>query len=137
MSYTVTIESRKQIPPGHPDELQRLRDRVEELEEVIGLSEASSQAFRRCKLAPSPATIVNMLYRRNHPLLRSQIFRALYGARLESDQPEEERIIDVHLSRVRTWLKSLGIKVQNTYGGGWWLLAADKEKIRLELERNA
>lgn len=117
-------------------ELQRLRDRVEELEEALGLSSAIPVETLLYNLFPPNndvgipmlVNVFNFLLKR--PFGRKEaMFIALYGARPECDQPNLQ-IINVYVSRIRTMLRKHGIKLKTSKTPpGWYIEEADKTKI--------
>lgn len=113
---------------GKANELQLLRDRVEELEELLGLSREKQHVFWRLKLTPTQRAFISLLYY-GGLLRRHAVFSALYGARLECDQPEE-KILDVVLSKARIELSLHGICVQTQRGVGWFMTMDNKLKLR-------
>jgi hypothetical protein len=117
---------------GSANELQALRDRVEELEAILGLT---GVGVEHLPLTRSQAAILGMLCRRDS-CSRDSLFVALYGARTEVLQPEVG-IIDVFLWRMRRLLGERGIVIQNRWGVGWWLKAEDKAKVRLWIAEHA
>ena len=118
---------------GRANELQALRDRVEELEAILGL--AGVAGIEHLPLTRSQAAILGMLCRRDF-CSRDSLFVALYGARTEVLQPEV-RVIDVYICRIRRLLGERGIVIQNRWGVGWWLKAEDKAKVRLWIAEHA
>ncbi|MEN6535687.1 MAG: helix-turn-helix domain-containing protein [Bryobacteraceae bacterium] len=112
---------------GAANELHRLRDRVEELETILGLSEESVDRFIGLKLSPAEKQIVNILFKWKLAH-RERIYAALYGSRLECDQPEI-RTLDVHLHRIRKYLASFHIAIGTQRGAGWFLTEENREKL--------
>jgi DNA-binding response OmpR family regulator len=112
---------------GKPSELQMLRDRVQELEEVLGIT-TKELALQKLPLSPQCCAILGMLYRAKS-VGREQIYTGIWGARPECDQPSLN-IVDVQLCRVKALLKPRGITVHGRYGRGWWIDDEDKAKIR-------
>lgn len=85
-------------------------------------------------IPPLVRRLLGVLYESNIAS-RQRIFAELYGMRPESKQPEIERIIDVHLCRLRRRLKPEGIVIRVSRAKGWYLKPEDKEKLRAWLER--
>jgi hypothetical protein len=106
-------------------ELQRLRDRVEELEELLGLTPPVRYNLNITDLG---MRLLGLLLKR--PLVvREFAFRALYGGKAESDQPKNLRIIDVIVHRLNMALRSYGVKIQTEYLRGYYLSEGDKATI--------
>lgn len=70
-------------------ELQRLRDRVEELEDILGVtSSLPKRLFPQMVFKPKDnERLLGMLLARTF-LSQDAIYYALFGTRLESDQPQ-------------------------------------------------
>ena len=109
---------------------QRLQDRVQELEGLLGVgNDVVSRLMTVLDATPQQCEMVGFMLRRA-VATRSGMFIALFGARPECDQPDM-KLIDVQMVRVRGALLALGIEVQTAWGsGGWYLSAADKATLR-------
>ena len=118
-----------------PQEIQAMRDRIEELEDLIGVS-IKDPNFHRWGLSPKKTAVLGVLYR-GKITSRESIFGAMYGGRSECDQPDDFRIVDVYLSKVRVFLKPLDISIQNNWGVGWWITDESKAKLRHLMESSA
>lgn len=116
----------------HVSELQQLRDRVEELEEALGIAAGQLDQFGCLGLAPLPTSLMGMLYKSNI-VSREAAFVALYGSRIECDQPDIKNL-DVYIWRVRDRLKRYGITVNSQRGVGWYMTQENKAKLRAYLE---
>jgi hypothetical protein len=119
-------------------ELERLRDRVEELEEALGLTAEMPNGFLRAiskwhRSGPMSQKCLGLLLTRTF-CDRAALYAVLYGARPECDQPDS-RIIDVYILSVRRALADHGIKLHTVYGRGWYLDDADKYKLREMMAR--
>lgn len=120
------IESIKHFA-GKANELQSLRDRVQELEELLGLAREQADIFHRLKLSPQQKALLGLLYRSNL-VRRYTAYNALYGARQECEQPED-RILDVQICKIRTRLMPLGISIETQRAAGWFMTAENKERL--------
>lgn len=81
-------------------ELRRLRDRVEELEDIVGLKAA---ARFPAPMSPQQREILGILLTR--AIAMDALIAALYGRRPECDQPDNpSRVIFVQLTRLRAAL---------------------------------
>ena len=108
-------------------EVQALRDRVEELEDLIGLR------------VPAPRSdmphLTGIEYKLAGVLLRGGIvsqeyaLRAIYGARPEADHPEV-KIIDVFICELRKKLRPFDIEIKNQFAVGFYL--DDKSRAKLK-----
>lgn len=103
-------------------ELEQLRDRVEQLEGVIGLSLHLPNALN---LTPLKSRIVGILMNREI-VSRDMFLDTIYG-----DKPEPDpKTIEVHITQIRRKLSPHGIDIKNHYGVGWYLSAPDKAKLK-------
>lgn len=106
-------------------ELERLRDRVEELEELLGMSFDPPNQFG---LTITEAKIIGVLIKRE--IANSAfIHAAIYGGLPECDQPDE-KTIDVHLCKARKKLKAHGIRIYNRYNVGYYLDASVRAQLK-------
>lgn len=96
-------------------ELERLRDRVEQLEEALGLKLHLPNEFR---LSPIEMKIVGILVRREIANAE-MMFSGVYGNLPECDQPEL-KTIDVHLCNIRRKLAKKGYVIKNRKGVGFY-----------------
>lgn len=109
---------------------QRLQDRVEELEALLGVgNDDVSRLLTVLDATPQQCEMVGFMLRRS-VATRTALHTVLFGARPDSDQPEI-KLIDVQMVRVRAALKKIGIEVRTEWGsGGWAIPRADKVKLR-------
>ena len=99
-------------------ELQRLRDRVEELEQILGMDEDDVSLIRQVTgLAHMPATMVSILYRRRVILTKETLHQAIYGGVAECDQPQV-RVLDSLIHQARKALRPYDVNIHTVYGGG-------------------
>lgn len=119
-------------------ELDRLRDRVEDLEHLLGITEhfprvlcpAIKGKFRRGFLDP----ILGLLLARAY-VPKEAMYEVLYGMRAEAEQPRTN-VISVNICILRKVLKSHGIAITNIWGKGYYLTADDKAKLRALIEQS-
>lgn len=98
------------------NELQALRDRVEELEALIGLRLPAPMELRR-----QEAEVAGILLKANGRCVSKEfIYRAIYGHRAESDQPELKSV-DVLICTLRKKLKPRGIEIRTKWATGHYL----------------
>jgi DNA-binding response OmpR family regulator len=99
-------------------ELQRLRNRVEELELILGMGQDDISLIRQVTgLTPTQATLVSILYRRRVTLTKEMLHQAIYGGMAECDQPQV-RVLDSLIHQVRKSLRPFGVNISTVYGGG-------------------
>lgn len=111
-------------------ELQRLRDRVEELEAAFGIRETFPPALR---IRKSWAQLLGMLLARDL-VAREVAWTVMYGHRSEDCQPEI-KIVDVYVSSLRQALKPFNIVISRQWGVGHYLTADNKKKLRALIEQ--
>lgn len=117
-------------------ELQQLRDRVTELEEIVGVAGSLPHRLQDVlHLTPIEAQVLGYLMKRGTGA-REGMFLAIYGAWPERSQPDI-KILDVLVCRVRSVLKRHGVNVKTLWGVGWFMERADKEKLKQILERTS
>jgi hypothetical protein len=117
------------------NETDRLRERVAELEDALGLTaEIPAELVPRsiCEGTsfgrPKVLEVIGVLLTR--PFAHSAaLFDALYGTRPECDQPQPQ-ILSVYVCRVRASLRRHGIELKTRRGAGWYLTEDDKTKLR-------
>lgn len=111
-------------------ELQRLRDRVEQLEDLLGMGNTmAKQLSATFGITQCQAKMLGVLLNRSMATKDAMYF-ALYGDRPEADQPLSESVIKKHFSRLRRRLAPAGVKIESIYGQGWRLPIEHKAKIR-------
>lgn len=121
------------------NELEFLRNRVAELEEVVGLTADLPRSLIPRAMAgtragaPGALRFIGILLARpfGH---REGIYTALYGGRPEADQPID-KILDVTVCYARKILADHDIQIQTIRGEGWRLTDANKAKLRTVIER--
>jgi len=117
------------------DELQRLRDRVEELERLVGLDRDLAMRIRHAwRVTPEESRVLAILVKRAFAT-HDTIYTILYGARPECDQPEM-KIVDVMICKVRKSLRQNGIRarIRTKWGDGYYMTRADKGDLMAALE---
>lgn len=115
-------------------ELQRLRDRVEQLEEVLGVNPSiKDRLYLAFGLEPQLAAILGMLYKREF-VTRSGLYTVLYEGSPEADWPQEKSL-DVRMHYLRNALKDYGITIITRWKCGWFMRPEDKAKVREALDR--
>lgn len=113
-------------------EVQALKDRIEQLEEVLGIDRSTTGRIREALgIDPIHAVIVGVLLSRKF-VTRDGLYTVLYGARPEAEWPEEGQL-DVLMCRLRPRLEAKGLTVETKYGEGWSMSKADKAKLNAML----
>jgi DNA-binding response OmpR family regulator len=112
-------------------EVQRLRDRIEELESVLGVGHEDVTAYKRAlKLTTEQAKVLGLIAKRG-TVTRESIFTVLYGARPDCDQPADVRIVDVIVCHVRKRLHdAVGVELETVWGVGFRMSSAGKSALR-------
>lgn len=115
-------------------EIERLRDRVEELERVLGADRALSSRLRDVfGLEPGLAPILGMLMKRAF-VSHSSLYTVLYAGRPDCDWPDE-KVMDVQICKLRRKLKKIGAVIETKWGEGWLMTAANKAMVRGALDK--
>lgn len=115
------------------NELQILRDRVEELESLLGLS--ADNGIWRLGFTPTQTAFLGMLFTRKL-VRRQEAYTGIFGVRSECDQPQDQNL-DVQLSRMRKKLHHLGVSVEAVRGVGWTMTENNKERLRTIIREKA
>lgn len=116
-------------------ELERLRDRVAELEDAMGLTAGIPRDLIPRELVASsrvgsPETLKFIGIVLARPFAhRESVYASMFGGRPECDQPGI-RILHVYAWRSRQILSAYGVALKNIRGKGWVLSPADKAKLR-------
>jgi hypothetical protein len=109
---------------------QRLQDRVQELEALLGVgNDDVSRLLTVLDATPQQCEMVGFMIRRA-VATRTALYTVLFGARPDCDQPEI-KLIDVQMVKVRKALEKVGVEVRTEWGsGGWAIPIAHKAKLR-------
>jgi two-component system cell cycle response regulator CtrA len=110
-------------------ELQRLHDRIEELETLLGVDRSTTGRIRDAfGIEPRHVQIVGMLLARDF-VQRDGLYTVLYGGLPEKDWPDD-KILDAQICKLRPRLEPFGIEIKTKWGEGWFMSKADKAKVR-------
>jgi hypothetical protein len=116
------------------NELHRLRDRVEELEELLGLvSRDGVDRFVLFRLSRTERKILNVIFSWNL-VRREKLYALLYGSRPESDQPEI-KVLDTYVCRLRIFLRQFDIVINTQRADGWFMAPLEKQKLAKVLDQ--
>jgi two-component system, cell cycle response regulator CtrA len=109
-------------------EIERLRDRIDELEALLGMSLLPPLEWR---LTASQARVLGVIHARPYAS-KDAIMAALYrdGARDEA----EIKIVDVMVCHIRRKLKPFGIEIITRWGEGFEMPAASKALVDAALQ---
>ena len=115
-------------------ELQRLRDRVEMLEDALGISPSITSRLRAAfGLSLGEARILGILMSRQL-IGFDAMYSVLYGALAEDDQPSDQ-VVKVHIFKLRKKLKPHDIEIATLVSEGYALRPEAKRAIREHLDR--
>ena len=107
-------------------EIQKLQDRIEELEARLGL--VSEAKFRPAGLTKTEWQFVSLVLK--HKIISEEVaFRAIYAGRADVDHPGSN-IIHQTASRTGRKLAKAGIKLMVQAREGWYLLPEYKARLR-------
>lgn len=106
-------------------EIERLRDRVAELEEMLGIRFELPNALG---LTPLEARIVGVLIKREIAS-RDYIYWAVYGDLPDCDQPDI-KTIEVHIVKIRRKLAAHGISILNRYNVGYYVDKQTRDTLK-------
>jgi DNA-binding response OmpR family regulator len=97
-------------------EIERLRDRVEQLEEAFGINLQLPNEFG---FTPLEMKILGILVARSI-VSKDTIFDVVYGSLPENSQPGI-KIVEVHIVKIRRKLLGKGWSIRNRSGVGYYL----------------
>ncbi|UGY23770.1 helix-turn-helix domain-containing protein [Bradyrhizobium septentrionale] len=114
-------------------ELEALRDRVAQLEAILGVDEPFLVQLRLAfgLTGATQPKILGMLLNRSF-VTHDALYAMLYGHRPDCDLPCD-KTVDVHLSKLRKTLKGHGITFRTVVDGGYAMDTANKIKVRAKL----
>lgn len=104
--------------------LQRALDRIDELEELLGVHVIVPQLG----LTPLEARYVGFLMRKEIAN-QGMIHTAVYGGLPECDQPDT-KTIDVHICKIRKKLAPQGLCIKTQYNVGYYFDPASKAALK-------
>ena len=109
-------------------EIEQLRERVAELEALLGLSAIKPARRRFLGLTPTEAELLGVLLSR--PFVSKAVaYEALFGDRQECEQPGE-KVIDVYIHRLRKYLRTYRLTIDTVHAKGWCIPGEDQQRAR-------
>ena len=105
-------------------ENERLRDEVEVLRELTGLTLEAPVCLR---LTAAEAQVFGYL-RRNEIATKPALMNLLYGLRPDSEAAAE-KIVDVFICKMRKKVAPFGIAIETVWGQGHYLPPASKARV--------
>lgn len=115
------------------EEVQRLRDRVEELEELLGIRLPVPNKLIK---GMRGWQLLGLLRKSSGVVSRDYAFVAIYGGWPECDQPSV-RIIDQIVCRANQDLRRHGIAIQTDRGRGYYLDHQSRARLDEIIDKNA
>jgi hypothetical protein len=111
------------------NELQRLRQRVEELETLLEIGEQHIPPGFRCGFPSSNRTgIIAALLIKREIVTRDTIQLAIGTSENESDSTP------VYIAALRKFLRPFGIQIKTAWNTGWYLEPEDRKRLSELLE---
>lgn len=111
--------------------IQRLRDRIRELEELLGLRERVDMIeIVDCNYRRRVQTIIRLLLRRE--LVSRDAISLAFGG-----EEHSQNSIYVYVSHARAALRPHGITIKCDRGRGWYLRIHDRAKLRALMRGDA
>lgn len=106
-------------------ETARLRDRVEELERLLGMRPVLPRMWG---LTGREADVVGILLRRQ-VMTHAQLFEAIWGG----DSDRNIKIVEVLVCKLRAKLRPHGIAIRTEHGVGYFVPPDSKAKARAQI----
>jgi DNA-binding response OmpR family regulator len=113
------------VKPEEIISLQEARERIRQLEAVIGLNAKMPRALH---LTAAEDDIVAMIAKRAPNCMDvTRMHYAIYGARIEAP---DQKIIQVQITKIRRKLMAHGIELETWWGRGYSMTLADLDKLK-------
>ncbi len=106
-------------------ETARLRDRIEELERLLGMREVLPHPWG---LTRREAAVLGLLLKRQ-VMSVTQLFEAIWGG----DSDCETKIVEVVVCKLRAKLRPHGIAIRTEYGAGYFIPPQAKAVARAQI----
>jgi DNA-binding response OmpR family regulator len=124
---------RRQRAGGLMSEMERMRDRVLQLEQILGIDSSETGRIREAfGLEPDLARIMGMLLKRNF-VSHESLYTVMYGHRPECEWPDA-KVLDVQICKLRRRLKPHDVTIATRWGEGWSISVPNKVKARAVLD---
>lgn len=104
----------------------RLQDRIAELEELLGMDDFANPELNWTTTERKVAG----LFARRAFWTKEALYVALYAERPDVDQPQTREITAIWAHKLRKRLRLHDITLRTAWGIGFWLDAADQQKLR-------
>lgn len=115
------------------NEVQRLKDRIEQLQAVIGADADLTGRIREAfELDQDQAVILGMLYKRSF-VTRDGLYTVLYGDLPDCQMPND-KTLDARTFKLRKVLNDRGVEIMTKCGEGWSISSGAKEIVRRAVE---
>ena len=113
--------------------IERLQDRIEELEQLLGIDEDYVMRLHRgLKLSMMPCRVLGFIAKRASAT-KEQLYVAVYGEWPECDQPGIKNL-GQFIWLVRQRLTPLGIEIVTDFCIGFSMTAANKRKLAAHID---
>lgn len=109
-----------------PPETARLRDRIEELERLLGMHPVLPRIWG---LTTREADVFGILLRRQ-VVSQTQLFEAIWGG----DSDRETKIVEVVVCKLRAKLRPHGIAIRTEHGVGYFIPPDSKAAARARID---
>jgi DNA-binding response OmpR family regulator len=118
----------------HGRTMTQLRERIDQLETVIGFNRKATAQVADAfpKMEPALAEILSMLLKRDF-VTRDGLYTVLYGARADVDMPDE-KVMDTQICRLRAHLKKHDVTFETAKDSGWFMPKPQKARVRALIE---
>src|SRR5262249_44392450 len=110
-------------------ETARLRDRVDELERLLGMRPVLPRIWG---LTPREADVFGILLKRQ-VMSHTQLFEAIWGG----DSDRETKIVEVMICKLRAKLRPYGIAIRTEHGVGYFIPPDSKAAARALIDAHA
>lgn len=117
-------------------EIERMRDRIAELEELLGLRIPVPPAFapRRANFSRGRMWALICFLAKREFVSHEAITVALWGD-IEIDQRPNAKGQDVYICHLRKFLRAYDIELRTAWGKGWYFDAVNRRKVRALIEQ--
>jgi two-component system, cell cycle response regulator CtrA len=113
--------------------LERLQNRIHELEEIIGVTTEFPPALG---LTLSEEALLDVLFKREI-VTQTTAFAVLYASRAGGEPSDPKNVVSVLIMRLRKKLAAYGVDIKTRSGAGYYMTAEAKDQLRSIIEREA